>query len=135
MTQSAPLPRRYGMTDITYYELLNIAPDASDVAVRSAYRVAAKRHHPDTNPQDRALATKRFALIQQAYDVLRDPVQRAAYDTELRQRRWIGSMARNDNLEHSMTDVVTRVRHSLERLMRVMARERDVIVRKGDHGG
>lgn len=120
--------RRTAMTDLTFYDLLQVAPDASDDAIRHAYRAAAKRHHPDTNPLDRNLAATRFRLIQEAYDMLRDPVRRKAYDTELRARLWYGSFGRNDNAGVEATDVFSMARRNLERLMRLMARERDVPV-------
>ena len=115
------------MTALTYYDLLQVEMDANDEDIRTAYRVQAKRHHPDTNPMDRNLASARFRLIQDAYDNLRDPVRRAAYDRDLRNRRWYGDgRALNDNAMNEASDVFTMARRSLERLMRIMANERHV---------
>jgi curved DNA-binding protein CbpA len=64
--------------DRDYYVILGIEEDATIAEVRSAYRRAARAHHPDLHPSD-AGATDRFKRIQEAYDVLGDPVRRAAY--------------------------------------------------------
>ena len=61
-----------------YYLILGIPEDATASEVRSAYRSAARAHHPDLNPGDDA-AVDRFKQVQQAYDVLGDPTRRAAY--------------------------------------------------------
>jgi len=49
--------------------------------IRLAYRKQALLHHPDKNPDRVEEATERFKHIGEAYSVLRDPQQRAAYDT------------------------------------------------------
>jgi len=40
------------MTTTCYYELLEISRDANDAAIKSAFRKAAMKHHPDKNPGD-----------------------------------------------------------------------------------
>lgn len=59
-----------------YFELLGIKPDASDVAIKRAYRSLAKKYHPDAGPDADA---ERFRRVANAYEVLRDPARRAAY--------------------------------------------------------
>jgi molecular chaperone DnaJ len=66
-------------TTIDYYELLECERGADDGALKSAYRRLAMKWHPDRNPGD-AEAEARFKAISEAYDVLRDPQKRAAYD-------------------------------------------------------
>lgn len=65
------------MTD--YYELLEVARDASPEEIKRAYRVAARRYHPDANPGD-AAAEARFKEVAVAYEVLSDPQKRNHYD-------------------------------------------------------
>ena len=62
-----------------YYEALGVNRDADESALKSAYRKLAMRYHPDRNPDDREAET-RFKEINEAYDVLKDPEKRAAYD-------------------------------------------------------
>lgn len=65
----------------THYEVLGVAPDASGEEIQKAYRVLARRHHPDVSPgADPAV----MAAINGAWMVLGDPVQRRDYDAQLR---------------------------------------------------
>lgn len=67
------------MTEIDYYELLQCERTADDKTIKSSYRKLAMQYHPDRNPGD-AEAEARFKAISQAYDCLKDPQKRAAYD-------------------------------------------------------
>lgn len=69
---------------MNYYELLEVSPHASKEVLRAAYKSLMQRHHPDKHQADGASAS-RAALIVQAYAVLSDADQRAAYDTQLQQ--------------------------------------------------
>ncbi|MCZ8323782.1 MAG: molecular chaperone DnaJ [Sphingomonadaceae bacterium] len=62
-----------------YYELLEVERTADDATIKSSYRKLAMRFHPDRNPGD-AEAEAKFKAISQAYDCLKDPQKRAAYD-------------------------------------------------------
>jgi molecular chaperone DnaJ len=62
-----------------YYDVLGVAKGADEAALKSAYRKAAMQHHPDRNPGD-TKAEAKFKEINEAYDVLKDPQKRAAYD-------------------------------------------------------
>lgn len=62
-----------------YYEVLGVGRDADDAAIKKAYRVLAKKYHPDMNPGD-AEAEKRFKEASEAYAVLSDPDKRRQYD-------------------------------------------------------
>lgn len=62
-----------------YYEVLGIGRDADDAAIKKAYRVLAKKYHPDMNPGD-AEAEKKFKEASEAYAVLSDPEKRRQYD-------------------------------------------------------
>ncbi len=63
-----------------FYELLQIERSASQDDIKKAYRKQALIWHPDKNPDNTEEATKRFRLIQEAYEVLGDPQERAWYD-------------------------------------------------------
>ena len=65
--------------DIDYYDLLEATRDADGTVIKANYRRLAMQFHPDKNPGD-AAAEARFKAISEAYDVLKDPQKRAAYD-------------------------------------------------------
>lgn len=64
-----------------YYDLLGVNRDASDDEIKKAYRRKALELHPDRNFGNVDNATKLFAEIQSAYEVLSDPQERAWYDS------------------------------------------------------
>ena len=66
-------------TDIDYYELLEVSHDADGATIKSAYRKLAMKYHPDRNSGCTDSEAK-FKAINEAYDCLKDPQKRAAYD-------------------------------------------------------
>lgn len=62
-----------------YYSVLGVSATASDDDIKKAYRKLAMRYHPDRNGGAKE-SEERFKEITEAYDVLRDPSKRAAYD-------------------------------------------------------
>ena len=68
-----------GMAKRCYYEVLEVDRTAADSELKSAFRKLAMKWHPDRNPGDRNCET-RFKEINEAYEVLKDPDKRAAYD-------------------------------------------------------
>ena len=59
-----------------YYELLEVDHTVSGEEIKKAYRRKALEWHPDKNQYRVEEATKKFALIQEAYEVLSDPHER-----------------------------------------------------------
>ena len=62
-----------------YYEVLGVGKSADEKELKAAYRKLAKQFHPDTNPGDK-MAEAKFKEVNEAYDVLKDPQKKAAYD-------------------------------------------------------
>jgi molecular chaperone DnaJ len=67
------------VTKRDYYEILSVARDCDDQALKGAYRKLAMAHHPDRNPGDKH-AEEKFKEAAEAYSILSDPQKRAAYD-------------------------------------------------------
>ena len=63
-----------------YYEILQVERSADSDELKKQYRRLALQWHPDKNPQNVEEATRIFREIQEAYDVLSDPQERAWYD-------------------------------------------------------
>jgi Ca-activated chloride channel family protein len=75
--------------DHDLYAILGVPSDADERAIKQAYRQLARRYHPDSS-EDK-VDVERFHDIQQAYDLLMDPLQREAHDLWRKQRGMIGT--------------------------------------------
>ena len=62
-----------------FYEVLGLKRGASEEEIKKAYRAKAKVLHPDRNPDDPEAEAK-FKEVNEAYDILKDPQRKAAYD-------------------------------------------------------
>lgn len=62
-----------------YYEVLGVDRNADEATIKKAYRVLAKKYHPDANPGDKE-AEKKFKEASEAYAVLSDAEKRKQYD-------------------------------------------------------
>ncbi|RJX23502.1 MAG: J domain-containing protein [Dethiobacter sp.] len=64
-----------------YYKILGLERNASEGDIKKAYRKLAREYHPDLQPKEKKEETeKKFKLINEAYEVLKDPEKRAKYD-------------------------------------------------------
>lgn len=93
-----------------FYEILGVARTASEVELKDAYRKLAKKCHPDRNADDKT-AEHRFKELNEAYEILKDPRKRAAYDRfghaafEGPQRRAGGAANFGPDFHVSMSDI------------------------------
>ena len=67
------------MAKADYYETLGVSKTADEKDLKSAFRKMAMKYHPDKNPGD-AAAEQKFKDVNEAYETLKDPQKRAAYD-------------------------------------------------------
>src|SRR5579862_3468364 len=65
---------------MNFYAVLGISRDADDEAIRSAYRILARRYHPDRGAGSSA---EKFRLVKEAYETLIDSARRRSYDLSL----------------------------------------------------
>ena len=63
-----------------YYEVLGVSKSASADEIKRAYRRLAMKHHPDRNEDDSGSSEKMFKEAKEAYEVLKEPEKKAAYD-------------------------------------------------------
>lgn len=61
-----------------YYATLGVEPSAGEAEIKTAYRRLARKYHPDVSQEPGA--EERFKAVNEAYEALRDPNKRAAYD-------------------------------------------------------
>lgn len=71
------LPKQH-MEYKDYYQIMGVARDSTQDEIKRAYRKQARKYHPDVSKE--ANAERRFKEIGEAYEVLKDPQKRAAYD-------------------------------------------------------
>ena len=69
---------------LDYYSILEVSTSATTTEIKKSYRRLARLHHPDLNKDARDTHIKR---LNEAYEVLRDPIKRAAYDTQRREKK------------------------------------------------
>jgi molecular chaperone DnaJ len=65
---------------MNFYAVLGIPHDADDATIRRAYRILVRRYHPDRGAGSSA---ERFRQVNEAYEILIDPVSRRSYDLSL----------------------------------------------------
>ena len=61
-----------------YYGVLGVEPSAGDAEIKTAYRRLARKYHHDVSKE--AGAEDKFKAVNEAYEALRDPEKRKAYD-------------------------------------------------------
>ncbi len=86
---------------VDFYEVLELSPNASPQTLERVFRFLAKQFHPDVAADGNA---QRFTQIVEAYEALRDPPRRAAYDQELiEQKRQAEELVRESKKAESDT--------------------------------
>lgn len=96
-----------------YYDILGVSPQVTMVELKRAYRERAKTLHPDHNPDSDAQA--RFRSIQEAWNVLRDPVERTFYDRGLGiKSNWVDDASRETERKKARRSAAEAARQAAE---------------------
>ena len=96
-----------------FYSILGIPADADQETIRSAYRILARRYHPDRGTGS---STEKFRQVAEAYETLIEPARRQVYDLSLLQARSPAAvrtepmMARPEPLHQERPEVFGRFR-------------------------
>lgn len=92
-----------------YYEILEVDVKASKEIIEKAFKVLAKRYHPDTQSEDKKdWAEEKFKELNEAYEVLSNDESRKNYDIELDydKNSVIDALcAKNENLQHLVEEL------------------------------
>ncbi|XP_059151673.1 dnaJ homolog subfamily C member 21-like [Physella acuta] len=87
-----------------HYEVLGVERDADLDELKKSYRKLALKYHPDKNPDNIEEATAKFRVVQQAYEVLSDPQERAWYDKH-REAILRGGLGGGDKYDDESLDI------------------------------
>jgi hypothetical protein len=66
-----------------YYEIFNIKPDATQNQIKKMFKRLSLAYHPDTEEDTGVDGDKKFRMIMEAYEILKDPEKRKRYDEEI----------------------------------------------------
>ena len=66
-----------------YYKILQVVPDACQEVIQAAFKALSKKIHPDKRSDRKDEATEAMAILNEAYEILSNPVKRHAYDRAL----------------------------------------------------
>lgn len=92
-----------------YYELLEVDIHASSEMIERAYKLLAKRYHPDTQPKEKKTwAEEEFKKINEAYEILSDKEKREHYTNELtfeKESEINALILEKENLEEQLIDL------------------------------
>jgi hypothetical protein len=103
--------------NLNYYTILNLAENADPAHIKSGYRQLAKLYHPDRNPGN-AAAEEKMKLINEAYEVLSDPVQRLVYDQLRKEKNQTASESDEQQSVKQPAGPTTRT-YEVEKLVKV----------------
>ena len=91
---------------INHYATLGLDRDCAASQIRAAYRLLAKHHHPDLNPNS-TIAVARTQALNIAYETLNDPERRAAYDRQLESAEKSDTPKRSAKIQRNISQDVS----------------------------
>lgn len=84
-----------------YYEILEVSKNASKEVIEKAYRVLAKKYHPDLQEESqKKIAEEKMKLINEAYEILSDDERRKSYDIELEEQIEFAEKQKYNNINN-----------------------------------
>ena len=87
----------------TLYEILEVSENASSEVIDKAYKVLAKKYHPDLqNSGDRSAAEEKMKQLNEAYNVLSDDIKRKEYDQMLKSEREEAELKKEEDIKKSI---------------------------------
>lgn len=116
-----------------YYEILEVHPKASQDMIKKAYRILAKKYHPDLTDLDKEYAKQKMQEVNEAYSILSDPDKRAEYDNRGKTRNTNGTTSSGSDYtqnSRSYTEDEIRFQDICFRYLDVL---KDAIVRDNSH--
>jgi len=86
LNDKTPKKKQVDTQSLDYYDILEVSPKASIEVIERAYRVLAKKYHPDTAPENvsHSEAEEKMKKLNEAYEVLSNPILRTKYDHQRR---------------------------------------------------
>lgn len=96
-----------------YYEILEVSQNASKEIIEKAYKVLAKKYHPDLNPDNKKEAEDKMKEVNEAYKVLIDDKKRENYDfilnkkQEIEQRKQSQSTTSSETVEKEPNNTIS----------------------------
>ncbi|KAI5349938.1 hypothetical protein L3X38_002829 [Prunus dulcis] len=91
--------------ELTFYELLGIPESGSVTQIKQAYKLLARKYHPDVSPPDRVEEnTEKFIRVQEAYETLSDSRRRAMYDRDMARGLHLAFSARRCQYDEGMEE-------------------------------
>lgn len=96
----------------TLYEILEVSETASEEIIEKAYKVLAKKYHPDLQTEDnRKKAEERMKEINEAYEILSDENKRKDYDNKLEMERQEERQKENDRINYEAQNSYTQANY------------------------
>ena len=96
------------------YDLLGVQPNATPTEIKKAYRTKARIIHPDRHPaKEKNTWEKRFQDVQEAYEILSNPLTRKEYDEYLKSQ--IGGKAQLENFWNKIRSEPNEIKSEIER--------------------
>ena len=87
----------------TLYEILEVSESASKEVIEKAYRVLAKRYHPDLQSiENKQKAEQKMKQINEAYAILSDDLKRQEYNDELSRKREMENREKAEQIQHTL---------------------------------